>query len=120
MWLQQSCIPAHLVELCCIDVLHAGANLAALPNTQLAVAPEHALQVVIGGCINGHSRRLAPCNNAALPGSLSVVPTGSNQHLWSQQRPSLHMCNALCRHFHGEHVDVYRTANNSSICIVGM
>lgn len=81
VWLQQSCVPAHLVELCCIDVLHAGANLAPLPHAQLAVAPEHALQVVIGRRINWHGRRLAPCNNAALPGSLSVVPADSNQCL---------------------------------------
>jgi hypothetical protein len=47
MWLQQPCVPAHLVELCCVDVLHAGADLAALPNTQLAVAPEHTLQVIV-------------------------------------------------------------------------
>lgn len=51
VWLQQACIPAHLVELCRVDVLDACTNLPALPNAQLAVAAEHPLEVVIGWSI---------------------------------------------------------------------
>jgi hypothetical protein len=42
--LKDSGVPAELVELCSIDLLHTPPNLAPLPNGQAAVGAEGALQ----------------------------------------------------------------------------
>jgi hypothetical protein len=67
-------VPAELVELCSIDLLHAAPNLAPLPNGQAAVGAQGALQIFITGCIKWHLRRPAARHDAPLTRSLCIVP----------------------------------------------
>lgn len=89
-WFQDPCVPAQLVKLCGIDLLHTAANLTPLADGQAAVGAEGALQGLITGGIKGHLGGPAACCDAALAGCLSIVPampTGEvcQEHCWRTQ-----------------------------------
>lgn len=77
-WLQDLCIPAELVELSSVDLLHAAADLAPLANWQAAVGAEGALEGLVTGRLQRHLWGLVAGSDAALAGGLRIVPDAHN------------------------------------------